>query len=608
MIRSGPEMAQPSECGVCILRVMSIRLQGVVAVVLMLFVGALATGPAAAQTPSNKVLLQMSYSKGLKQFVSSVSNPASKRYRQFASMRSMVKRFGPSMKARAATVRWAESRGLRATVDPSGVFATVRGDSTAISRAFTSRTGSGYSSGGSSSSGLSVPPELRAIVKSAAYADDRPDFAVQADPELFSATNPAVNQSATTRTGTPKGCPAGVNAERVPGNPGWTPNQYNNAYGLTALHKRGLTGKGQRVALIEIDGFKPGDIKPFADCFGYKLPPIRTIPVQMKDPFPTGSETTLDLQVLSAAAPGLKSIDVYENLDPVLTMAAALAKPKFVPDIISISIAGCENTAIETPSLLQMLNTLFTLASGTGSSIFVATGDTGSSGCRSSSPQAPGVYPVLSAQFPATSPWVTAVGGTNMALDSRNQLTGEWVWNGSPEIVGGGSGGISMLYGAPWWQKTGTRSSQRRVPDISALADPGPGYVYYCTSPECLAIKPEPGWMTVGGTSAAAPLMAAAFALANQAANRKGQPNIGLANPLIYRMANSKARNNIFRDVTVGTNDVGTAINPPLSNNQPVGFFKAKKGYDMASGWGSLRMARFSDAALRYGKKARRSR
>ena len=583
---------------------MSIGLRGAVALVLMLAVGALVSSQAAAQTPSKKVLLQMSYSKGLKQFVSSVSNPASKRYRKFVPVRRLVSRFGPSKKARAATVRWARSNGLRATVDPSGVFATVRGASSAIDRAFAPMT----PSSSSASSRLSVPPALKGIVKSAAYASDGPDYTTQAQPELLSATNPAVNQSATTRTGTPEGCPAGVNAERTPGNPGWTPNQYIDAYGLSKLHKRGLTGKGQRVALIEIDGFKPGDITPFAECFGYELPPIRTIPVQMKEPFPTGSETTLDLQVLSAAAPGLKSIDVYENLDPVLTMAAALAKPKFVPDIISISIAGCENTAIETPSLVQMLNTLFVLASGTGTSVFVATGDTGSSGCRSSSPDAPGVYPILSAQFPATSPWVTAVGGTNISLNVQNQLTGQWVWNGSPEVVGGGSGGISMLFGAPWWQRTGTRSNKRRVPDISGLADPGPGYVYYCTSPECVPIKPELGWMTVGGTSASTPLMAAGFALANQAAARRGQPNIGLANPLIYRMANSKARQNIFWDVTVGSNDVGTGINPPLSNNTPVGFFKAKPGYDMASGWGSLRMARFNDAALRYGRKTKGSR
>ncbi|MCB0862397.1 MAG: hypothetical protein KDB66_04200, partial [Solirubrobacterales bacterium] len=98
---------------------MSIGLRGTVAVFLMLAAGAASTGPAAAQAPSNKVLLQMSYSKGLKQFVSSVSNPASKRYRQFASVRRMVSRFGPSKQARAATVRWARSNGLSARVDPS---------------------------------------------------------------------------------------------------------------------------------------------------------------------------------------------------------------------------------------------------------------------------------------------------------------------------------------------------------------------------------------------------------------------------------------------------------------------------------------------------------
>ena len=169
---------------------MSIGLRGAVALVLMLALVVFASGPAAAQTPSNKVLLQMSYSKGLKQFVSSVSNPASKRYRKFASTRWMVSRFGPSKKARAHTVRWARSHGLRAVVDPSGVFTTVRGSSTAIDRAFAPMTRSSRSS----DPRLSVQPELQGIVKSAAYAGAGPDYSAQAKPELLSATNPAVNQ------------------------------------------------------------------------------------------------------------------------------------------------------------------------------------------------------------------------------------------------------------------------------------------------------------------------------------------------------------------------------------------------------------------------------
>ena len=106
--------------------------------------------------------------------------------------------------------------------------------------------------------------------------------------------------------------------------------------------------------------------------------------------------------------------------------------------------------------------------------------------------------------------------------------------------------------------------------------------------------------MTVGGTSAAAPLVAAGIAQANQAAAKRGQRPLGFLNPLIYRLAATKPR--VLSDVTVGTNDVGTTIQPPLSDGQPIGFYAATKGFDPASGWGSLNVARFSDAALGYGR------
>jgi hypothetical protein len=51
-------------------------------------------------------------------------------------------------------------------------------------------------------------------------------------------------------------------------------------------------------------------------------------------------------------------------------------------------------------------------------------------------------------------------------------------------------------------------------------------------------------------------------------------------------------------------NDVGTAIQPPLSNGQPIGYYSAAPGYDMASGWGSLNVPRFNDVALGYGRAA----
>src|SRR5437588_818285 len=83
--------------------------------------------------------------------------------------------------------------------------------------------------------------------------------------------------SAFPHTGTSSGCAAGVAAGEQGGNPataGFTPNQYLAAYGFDRLHAAGFTGSGERVALIEIDGFKNSDIQAFAQCFGLNIPAL----------------------------------------------------------------------------------------------------------------------------------------------------------------------------------------------------------------------------------------------------------------------------------------------------------------------------------------------
>ncbi len=77
--------------------------------------------------------------------------------------------------------------------------------------------------------------------------------------------------------------------------------------------------------------------------------------------------------------------------------------------------------------------------------------------------------------------------------------------------------------------------------------------------------------MSFGGTSAATPLTAAGIVLADEAAARHGQPTLGLINPLIYKLANSKAYDRVLWDVSVGNNDVGTALPAPVGDGQPIG-------------------------------------
>ena len=103
--------------------------------------------------------------------------------------------------------------------------------------------------------------------------------------------------------------------------------------------------------------------------------------------------------------------------------------------------------------------------------------------------------PLLAVNFPASSPWVTGVGGTNFTLTAANTIVpgGEVVWNdgtlrfGQPDSIGAGGGGLSTLFGRPSYQSAAVSGRWRAVPDVSMLADISPGYAIYCTAkPACV--------------------------------------------------------------------------------------------------------------------------
>jgi hypothetical protein len=116
------------------------------------------------------------------------------------------------------------------------------------------------------------------------------------------------------------------------------------------------------------------------------------------------------------------------------------------------------------------------------------------------------------------------------------------------------------------------------------LADIAPGLAVFCSAnaPGCQ------GWRSVGGTSAAAPLIGGGLALIDQDLASRGRQQIGMANPLLYSIARSPAGAGVFSDVTQGSNDVGPFI--PGGDGEPLGCCTAGPGFDEASGWGTIDM------------------
>ena len=125
--------------------------------------------------------------------------------------------------------------------------------------------------------------------------------------------------------------------------------------------------------------------------------------------------------------------------------------------------------------------------------------------------------------YPSSSPHVVAVGGTRLKINASGAWASEQVWNGQ----GASGGGCSDHFAAPSWQRSLANwpsvgcESKRAVADIAADADPYTGVAVYDSTPTRSG-GGVPGWLTVGGTSLASPLIAATFALAGGAHSSSG--------------------------------------------------------------------------------------
>ena len=590
-----------------------------------------AAGAAAPGRPLHLSLLLRADDAGLTRYATAVSTPGSPLFGKHLSAKQVLQRFGPSRTDRRRAAAWLRRNSLPVRTAPGGFALDTVVTVAQAQRLFSTRIAAFRSARGgrfvAPVRSASLPAALNGAVvgvnglsdRQVAYRSTPVAKASQAAPVVeglqplspeqslaFNEKVRATGSSIRANLGTQAGCEAGRSTGTPVDSsyyiPAYTPNQYLGAYGVSRLHGRGLKGQGQRVALIEIDGFSRSDLTTAASCFGFRAPPTTVVPVGgTKQPLPPGPENTLDLQVLGAAAPGLKEIIVYQGTPTSYALnkqyASAVALPSSRrPSVISSSIGICEIGEYGDGPYVRQLERTFKQAAAEGITVVAASGDTGSTGCAGEGNASAIALP--SAGFPASSPWVTGVGGTNFTLDSRNRITEEVVWNNAPISFGAGNGGPSLMFRQPSWQQgpgIDGETGARWVPDIAMLADTQPGYSIYCTASEtCDGL----GWIPIGGTSAATPLLGGILALANQQAKKAGQPRLGHINPLVYKIAGKKSsREDVFRDVTKVGNDLGVLIGPAnLGNNQPVGCCTAKRYYDLASGWGSVRAPEFSSA------------
>ena len=557
----------------------------------------------------------------LRAFALAVSTPGNPEYAHYESIAALARRFGASRQTERATIsylRRAGATGLR--LDATGLFvdATLRARTaerlfaTGLSE-FRGRQGEFMAPARTPA----LPRGLRGLVTSVVGLDTAPiatdpnDFArnralrakivaqdqsgVGAELKPLAHTAAQVSSGYTPATGTQTGCAAAVQTGS------FTPNQYLTAYNFTPLQAAGLNGSGERIALIEIDGYKTSDIDTFAGCFGLRVPPITDFGVGISHSLPPGGESTLDLEVLTAAAPGLKEIDVYESSadesSALKALTSPLQNPGFKPQVISASLGLCEpfvDAAVGTKALENAEGSLEE-ASASGISFLDSSGDSGSADCSN---QDGTPIDRLAVNYPTSSWWVTGVGGTNLALTPQNTIANQVVWNDAALQPGSaGGGGVSLLWKRPPYQTGTVTANSRELPDVSMLADVAPGYAIYCSAPNiCVGPQQPNPWQGIGGTSAGTPLLAGGFAMIDQALRQNGKQDLGLANPLLYDIGRSAPlAPTVFSDVVAIGNDVGPFINPA---GTPLGCCTAAAGYDDASGWGSVNLQGFETQVL----------
>jgi len=337
----------------------------------------------------------------------------------------------------------------------------------------------------------------------------------------------------------------------------FTPDALARIYGFP----RAATGKGQCIALIELGGgFRNNDLSTYFSSLKIPLPSVKAISVDgglnsPSTPDSADGEVMLDIEVAGAVAPGA-AIAVYfaPNTDQGFldAITAAIHDTNNTPGVISISWGSAEDRW--TAQALKSFNDAFSAAAALGVTVFAAAGDQGSSDSETDGK--------VHADFPASSPFVTGCGGTSLKV-SGTAIQSEVVWHDSNTSATGG--GVSDVFPLPDFQKksgvppsASSGKAGRGVPDLAANADPQTGYQVLVDGQE----------MVIGGTSAAAPLMAGLIARVNQA---KGK-NAGFINPTVY------AAPSLCRDITQGDN---------ITTSTHKGY-SAGPGWDACTGLGVL--------------------
>jgi len=599
-----------------------------------------------AQQMNFGVLLGMRDQAGAMATLKAISDPASSSYGKWLTNAEFDARYAPAKSSVTAVQNWLRSEGFQVNkILPSGMYVEASGSVAKVESAFGTSVHN-YSYLGkdvhANNSQLSLPASTPAAVTSALSAVIGIDQGI------------ALKHTADTEPGPPPGARYGVQpcsayyAQKVATDKptaygkhqpyavcGYGPQQFQGAYGESALLKAGINGRGTTVAITDAYAaptiyadaqkynkvhnqplFKRGQfsqIVPPADGFGQE---------DLCGPQGWYGEETLDVEAVHAMAPGAKVVfvgapDCLSGLDN----AWAETIDNHVADVITNSWGNdTDDINLLGTDVVEFYEQFSTEAALTGITVNFSSGDAGDQTAGGTD------LPSKTVDFPADLPLVTGVGGSSVLIGSHRQWLGEYGWqsaystltNGAwdPTPPGtyssGGGGGTSQLFTQPWYQagKVPTSISEyygstpmRAVPDIAMAGDPNTGMIVGETQ-----VFPDGTYWDqyrIGGTSLSSPLLAGVVAVANQLHRHP----LGFINPLYYQLLGTRALHDTVAPTTPVA-QVRTDYTNFLDNSQgkfwrlqtidvQSSTLKDTKGYDDETGVGTPRGPAFFLSALR---------
>jgi subtilase family serine protease len=583
------------------------------------------TAPAGGLTAS----VYLTPQPGLAAFAQAVSSPGNSQYGHYLTPAQVAARFAPTSGEITAVEQWLTGDGLSVTgvVPGIGGYVRVTGTTAAAAKAFGVTFGT-YRVNGTTyrapEEAASAPSDVAPYVLTVIGLDTARHEMKPADTLPPPGQNYFVapdcskyygEYKATVVPGTKTAVPQAYGTAQPWTNCGYTPAQVRGVYGVT---QSGETGKGAKVAIVDAYASPTmrADANQYAVATGDK--PFAT--GQYKQVLLGGTtgwnytaanqcdaagwygEESLDVESVHGMAPGaaVTYVGAVDCTDPSLLAALKYIVDHHTADIVTNSWGE----PYDDSAAQSAFDAVFQAGAAEGIGFFFSAGD---SGYEDPNYESPGYSDAVQADYPASSPWVTSVGGTSLALSAHDNYEFETPWGttldplvtskkgsawgftppGTPSqekyglsgypsssgYDGSGGGGVSTVYQQPWYQAgvvpasvattevvttpppantsapygetfTTVSTPMRVEPDISALADPSTGILVGETLYGPGKLSGKKQFYL--SRIGGTSVSSPVFAGIEADAQQAAGHPLGFANPVIYRLAGTGA----FHDVT----------------------------------------------------------